>query len=441
MRRILLLVIAVVCVSGSLVEQAYARHASAATIAARQKFFGSQNVNPKTGEVDPQKVIISWITNASFAVAVKGHVALLDTFVTRLEVAPGRTPFVIQDLLDLQPEALFIGHGHFDHADNAAYIAAKTGATIYASPETCDNMAIDATNNFNHGYTNVSTVTCVSLTSRGSIPGSEIVTVNQFEPDVSIKVFKHLHSTNTGLTDPDAVPIATTVSGVCQPTASKGNTFPCNLQDPRDPQLFPHGTLLEPNTLNIATSRQGAGGPISLFYVFTLNGDHRDDSDEHPFRLVWHNSTGDIVDSCALPNNNPATGQPFEPGQDVHGCFPGVMVNGKTVGDNLASIMESLAPVDVHIGSVVSLGFNQNGERDTVTYIQHVKPKVFIPCHQTAVAVEGSSLEWKVGFFDALVARGVPQSSWPQVQWLVDPNDYIRPLVFELKGFGPQNDD
>jgi hypothetical protein len=42
-------------------------------------------------------VIFSWITNASFAVAVKGHVALLDTYVTRLEVTPGRTPFVIQD--------------------------------------------------------------------------------------------------------------------------------------------------------------------------------------------------------------------------------------------------------------------------------------------------------------------------------------------------------
>ena len=110
-------------------------------------------------------------------------------------------------------------------------------------------------------------------------------------------------------------------------------------------------------------------------------------------------------------------------------------MNGKTVGDNLASIMDSLAPVDVQIGSVVSLGYNQNGERDTVTYIQHVQPTVFIPCHTTAVAVEGSSLEWKVGFYDALTARGVPEESWPQVQWLVDPNDYTRPLVFDLRGF------
>jgi glyoxylase-like metal-dependent hydrolase (beta-lactamase superfamily II) len=45
---------------------------------------------------------------------------LLDTFVTRLEVQPGRTPSVIQDLVALDPDYIFLGHGHFDHADNAA---------------------------------------------------------------------------------------------------------------------------------------------------------------------------------------------------------------------------------------------------------------------------------------------------------------------------------
>lgn len=424
-RILLAVIIASTFLAGSW-QQAFAKSAPAAVVAARQRFFGSDNVNSHSGRVDPDKVIFSWLTNATFAAAMRGHVVLLDSFVTRLEVAPGRTPFVIQDLLDLQPEAIFLGHGHFDHADNAAYIAAQTGATIFASPETCDNMAIDAANNFKNGFTTAATVNCVSLTDRGSLPGAQVVTVKKFEPEVSIKVFKHLHSTNTGLTDPDAVPVAATTNGVCQPTPSKGNTFPCNLRDPRDPQLFPAGTPLEPGILNIATSRQGAGGPIALAYVFTINGEDR------PFRFVWHNTTGDIVDSCALPSNN-AAGQPFEPGQDVHGCFPGVKVNGKTVGANLADIMASFAPVDVELGSVVSLGFNQNGERDVVTYIEQFKPRVFIPNHLTVVAVEGSSLEWKIGFLDALRARNVPQASLPQVDWLVDPNDYARPLVFERK--------
>jgi len=437
MRRTLL---ALVLICTSLAAEAKNPQRDPAMIAARSKFFGIENVDQRTGQVDQSRVIISWITNASFAVAASGHVMLLDTYVTRLEVMPGRTPFVIQDLVDLQPEALFIGHGHFDHADNAAYIAQKTGAIIYASPETCDNMAIDATNNFNNHYTGqVSTVTCVPMTSRGSLPGAEMVSIRQFEPDIRIEAFKHLHSTNTGVTDPDAVPIASPSKGVCQPTPTQGNTFPCNLQDPRDPLLFPPGTLLEPTFLNIATSRQGAGGPIAIFYVFTVRGPNH-------FRFVWHNSTGDIVDSCALPNNQPGTNPPvpFEPPQQANGCFlPTTTVNGKTVGANLASIMDRLRPVDVQIGSVVSLGFNQNGERDVISYIAHVKPKVFIPNHVTAVAAEGSSLEWRAGYIAALRAASsstnsqlgasysfIPEAEQPEALWLVDPNDYLRPLVF-----------
>ena len=412
--------------STSLIEPVVAKtHSSAATVAARQKIFGLENVDANSGAVREDRVVFSWLTNATFAAAVKGRVVLLDTFVTRLEVQPGRTPFVIQDLVDLDPEYIFIGHGHFDHADNAAYIAQQTGAIIFASPETCDNMAIDATNNFNNHFTLAPTVTCKPVTSRGSLPGAEIVPINDLEPFVSISAFKHLHSTNTGVTDPDAVPIAATVNGVCQPTPTKGNTFPCNLQDPRDPQLFPAGTPLS-TVLNIATSRGGAGGPISIFYVFTVN-------DGNKFRFVWHNTTGDIIDSCALPNNNPATRQPFEPGQATNGCFPGATVHGQTVGANLASIMDSLGPVDVELGSVVSLGFNQNGERDIVSYIEHVRPRFFIPNHVTAVAVEGSSLERNVGFADALNARGIAPAAQPQTLWIVDPNDYLRPIVFDLK--------
>jgi hypothetical protein len=426
MRPTALAIVAAGLLSASLIEPVIAKtHTSDAVIAARQKIFGFENVDPRSGAVREDRVVFSWLTNATFAAAVKGHVLLLDTFVTRLEVKPGRTPFVIQDLVDLDPDFIFIGHGHFDHADNAAYIAQQTGAVIFASPETCDNMAIDATNNFSRQYTSVPTVTCKPLTSRGSLPGAEIVPIYDLEPFVSISAFKHLHSTNTGVTDPDAVPIAATAGGVCQPTASKGNTFPCNLQDPRDPLLFPAGTPLS-SVMNIATSRAGAGGPLALFYVFTVKGPER-------FRFVWHNSTGDIVDSCALPNNNPATGQPFEPGQATNGCFPGVTVHGKTVGANLASIMDSLGPVDVELGSVVSLGFNQNGERDIVSYIEHVRPSYFIPNHVTAVAAEGSSLEWRDGFIKALDAAGVAPAVRPQTLWIVDPNDYLRPLVFNLK--------
>jgi len=379
-------------------------------VAARQKIFGVENVDARTGTVRRDQVIFSWITNASFAASVEGRIVLLDTFVTRLEVTPGRTPFTIQDLVDLKPEALFIGHGHFDHADNAAYLSKKTGATIYASPETCDNMQLDAVKIFGAG----STVPCVSITSRGSIPGSELVSIDQLEPVATIRAFKHLHSTNTAPQDTSFPPVVinTPDAGVC--------AVPCNLPDPRDPSLFPAGTPLS-TVLDISTSRAGQGGPISIYYVFRLRGGKE-------FTFAWHNTTGALREGCALPNNIPGTNPPVpsQPGQDARGCF------GPEVGRRLGNLMEFLGPTDVELGSVVSLGFGINGERDIVDYNSHVKPRIFIPNHVTAVAVESSSLEWKVGYLKQQNAMGIPAEDRPELKWLVDPNDYLRPIAFDV---------
>jgi len=385
--------------------------ADAATVAARAKIFGPEHVDRRTGQVDKDLVILSWITNASFAASVKGRVILLDTYVTRLEVAPGRTPFVIQDLVDLHPEALFIGHGHFDHADNAAYLAGKLNIPIYASPETCDNMQLDAVKIFGAGHS----VKCTSITSRGSIPGSEVVNINQLEPIASITAFKHLHSTNTAPQDHSFPPVVINSPDATTKTCAP----PCNLADPRDAAMFPAGTPLS-SVLDISTSRAGFGGPISIYYSFRLHGDNN-------FTFVWHNTTGALREGCALPNNVAGTNppQPSQPGQDAQGCF------GPAVGAHLASLMEMLGPTDVEIGSVVSLGFGINGERDIVDYNTHVAPRVFIPNHVTAVAVESSSLEWKVGYRKQQDAMGIPQASRPELWWLVDPNDYLRPLVFD----------
>jgi hypothetical protein len=123
--------------------------ASEVTVAARQRFFGAENVDPRNGKVRDDRVIFSWITNAGYAVSFRGRVVLLDTYINRFEVPPTsgpdlrRTPFGAQDLIDLHPEAIFLGHGHGDHADNAAYIAKWLNIPIYSTPETCDVMQQD----------------------------------------------------------------------------------------------------------------------------------------------------------------------------------------------------------------------------------------------------------------------------------------------------------
>ncbi len=112
-------------------------------IETRQKFFGEEYVDEHTGEVNPAQVIFSWVGVSNFAVAVNGHVILLDAWIPggeEFEYVPA-TP---DELAALQPEAIFIGHAHFDHADHAAEIIEKTGAILVGTTGHCDQIKKDA---------------------------------------------------------------------------------------------------------------------------------------------------------------------------------------------------------------------------------------------------------------------------------------------------------
>src|SRR5689334_23084026 len=185
----------------------------AALVRARQKFFGVENVDAK-GRVDSAKVIFSWASNTTYVVAAMGHVFLLDSYINRPELPTApldtrRTPILPQDFVDARPEAIFLGHGHGDHADNAAFVAKWTGATIYASPETCDVMQLDVTRMWNdpnvvNGGTriipNSAPVNCVGVVPRGSRPGEYDETTNlsrarridALDPQVCILAFKFI---------------------------------------------------------------------------------------------------------------------------------------------------------------------------------------------------------------------------------------------------------
>ena len=233
--------------------------AFAAMIAARKRLFGPENVDPKNGKVDEKKVIISWFSVASFAVAAKGRVFLLDSYIYRLaDTRAGYVPLIVQDLVDVRPEAIFLGHGHGDHADNAAYIAKLTGATIYGAAEHCAAMQGDAGRLFGQG----TTVDCVAITPTGEAPGV-LRTLHGMNPDVCISAFKHQHS--------GAAPGATQTTNPIGP-----------VRDPRVASLFP--TLPAP-ALDTRT-QAGAGGAVSIMYQFTVGG-----SD---FTFTWHDTAGPI---------------------------------------------------------------------------------------------------------------------------------------------------
>jgi hypothetical protein len=92
--------------------------------------------------------------------------------------------------------------------------------------------------------------------------------------------------------------------------------------------------------------------------------------------------------------------------------------------------MESLPRTDVQLGSVVSPGYRTNGERDIVTYNQHLRSKVFIPIHLDVLALPSSSPEWRIGWIQENDAMAIPASQRPEARWMVDPIDYTRPWVY-----------
>ena len=229
----------------------------AAMIAARSHFFGPANVDQKNGRVDKDKVIISYFSVQSFAVAAKGRVFLLDSYIYRLGDKPGYVPTTVQELVDLKPEAIFLGHGHGDHADNAAYISMKTGARIFGAVEHCEAMQRDVNRMFPGNTAN-----CTALTTPASAPGSEISDIDFLRPGVCVTAFKHLHSGPAPL-DPNfpVVPIAP-------------------VRDPRVNDLYPPQPA---PTLDTRTSA-GSGGSVSMFYQFTIED----------FSFIWHDTNGPI---------------------------------------------------------------------------------------------------------------------------------------------------
>ena len=366
------------------------------TIAARERFFGAENVDPVSGQVRADRVIFSWVTNASLAVSIRGRIVLLDSYINRPELPPAagaadlrRSPISVQELVNLAPEAIFLGHGHGDHADNAAYVAKWLDIPIYSSPETCDAMQADVVRMFNDPNTvnggvkiipNGLPVKCISPITRGSVPGAEVVNIHQLDPVACIVAFKHIHS--------GTVPTDTTFPFIpvypdMDPRELATNAGLPTFSPTPSPALYPRLTSLTPGAqpvpgqMNLRTTG-GIGGPISIFYQFITG-------DANNFTFVWHNTTGPL--------------------KEGFGSDPGLP--SPAVGAKLFAIMDSLPQTDVELGSIVSLGVGTNGVRDPILYHQHIQPLVYIPIHQTDATPISSSLRFKNAYLQAVVAANV----------------------------------
>jgi len=376
-------------------------------VAARQHIFGAEHVDPVTGALPDDKVIFSWLSASSFAGAVQGRVFMMDTFMTRMEIERGRTPLTIHDITNLNPEAIVLGHGHGDHADNAADIAARTDAVIYATEETCGTMQMDfermaaderIQGNPAWAFPEGADVECMSVTSFGSTPGEEVYNLPFLEPQACVTSFRHLHS-NAVDPDPDFPPTPVEI-----------------IVDDRDEYLFPPGIEQWPRRaepdyepvddrqFNTTTTRGAPGGAESLFFSFML----RDGSN---FSFVYHNTAGALKEG-------------------VGRGWDGTPEDGQRIID----LLEALGPTDVQLGTAATSNFDNNGLRDLIMYQQAIQPSIYIPNHITtgSRAREGSSLSVYAGYVNQLDLMGIPEEDRPRLHWLVDPVDYVKPIVYTV---------
>ncbi|MFL5248596.1 MAG: MBL fold metallo-hydrolase [Myxococcales bacterium] len=420
-------------------------------IQARQKFFGAENVDDG-GRIAKDKVIISWATNTTYLVAAGGHVLLLDSYINRPELPTApldlrRTPILPQDFVDARPEAIFLGHGHGDHADNAAFVAKWTGATIYASPETCDVMQLDVQRMFNDPNTvnggakiipDGAPVNCIGAVPRNSPPGEYTGTLDnpaggkttvrriaQFDPDICIQTFKHVHS---GTAPVDNSFPHTPLNNIGDPRYD-GRTF--TAPPATFPAMFPAGTPFTPprnpaqrvpGQMDTTTSGfGGAAGPIEIFYHFVVRGAG------HDFTFSFVNSAGPVKEGIGAGSPGLITIDQFNnPAQ-----FSREIALAGEIGKGLFRIMDNLPHPDVLLGSIVSLGATNNQQRDIILYTEHLKPKVYYPGHLTDVAQPGSGLYHKINWRQTALNMGFPQSQWPEFRLQIDPNDFLVPQVFD----------
>jgi hypothetical protein len=425
-------------------------------IRARQKFFGIENVDAK-GNVPKDKVIFSWASNTTYVVAANGHVLLMDSYINRPELPPSqgrdsrRTPILPQDFVEAGVEAIFLGHGHGDHADNAAYVAKWLGIPIYASPETCDVMQQDVTRmwndpNLNNGgakiIPNGDPVTCISAVPRNSQAGeysgtlanptggtTTVRRITEFDPDICILTFKHVHS---GTAPVDSSFTHTTFNNIGDPRYD-GRNLNTTPNPTVYPAMFPAGTSFTPpgNAANrvpgqINTTTTGFGGSagiIEMWYHFVVRGAGKD------FTFAFVNSAGPVKEGISTGSPGFVTIQQF---QDPANNGPAIALAAE-IGKGLFRIMDNLPRTDVLLGSIVSLGAANNQQRDIIMYQQHTRPKVYYPGHLTDVSQPGSAIYHKISWQQTALNMGFAQSDWPEFRLQIDPNDFMVPQVFDPK--------
>jgi hypothetical protein len=205
---------------------------------------------------DPDRVRVWWFGVSSFVMSIGGHLVLLDAWES-IGLHANYVPIGREELVEIKPEAIFIGHGHFDHAADAGYVAAQTGAIIVGAQEHCDTARSDAEyDGFEDNFS------CL-ITGTEDTPEPGVIRPVQIWADLPpVQVIKHIHSSLTPeLSDP-GIPFI------------------------HIPNLLPFIEHLNTDPREYARFLRGLGNPMGGAWAYHFSiGD---------FTLLWHNSSGPI---------------------------------------------------------------------------------------------------------------------------------------------------
>lgn len=302
---------------------------------------------------DPSYATLSWAGVSSQVVTIGGHLLLLDAWEI-IGAVEGYLPLTREDLAALEPEAVLVGHGHFDHAGDLGFVAGSSGAVVVGSEEICDVAVAGAQRE------GVGTDFTCAITGTQSTPDMGTAqSLKLFANLPPVTVLQHIHSAATppgGGNDPDPF-------------------FPV-----MDPQPYLDSFADDPEELQrfIAQQQESDQGGTWLYHL--RDGD---------FSMLLGDSAGPIFDQPKI--------------RTALGAFPGC--------------------TDVMSNAI--LGFDQpvSGLADPVDYVDAVKPTVFLPTHADAWApvISAGQEQYRDELTSSLAALADP----PQVDFLVDPQDYL----------------
>ena len=326
----------------------------AATIAERSRFFGAENVDQTTGALPRGEVHLTWVSVSTFAAALDGHVVLFDAYIHKEEDERAYVPATVRDLVALHPEAVLLGHGHYDHGLLAGPIAQQTGAAVVGTRGHCDQATADA--------------------------GVPLRCVVAFEPDAQFGDQAQV----------DVLPgVCTTAvlhvhSAAEPPDLDRDPTNPAvGVPDPGVVLAHPPG----PSTTVLAPGDEHG----TLLYQLRIGH----------FSLTMHDSSGPLKEEAP---------QVFD-------------------------VLRRLRPTDVQVGALVSFNNPTNGLRDAAMYVDALRPDVFVPNHHDFIGGEyGGSDD-----YEAQLARELEDyDADPEVRFLYDPVDYVRPGLLRFDVDAPR---